>query len=241
ELNYDEAMVKYFGRHSCKQFIRGKPIRFGYKVWSINTKTGYLVNFMIYPGADSKISTDHEAAFGKAAAPFPMMLNDLCDQKKILPYFLYFDNLFTSFSLLHYFKQLGYSATGTIRDNRIPKGCPLVSKAAMKKRKIRGEYDSVIDRTNGICLVRWSDNNIVTVASTSDGISPIGQVKRFSQAEKKNNQIQIPCVIGKYNSAMEGTDLMDENISRYRIGLRGKKWWWCLFTWLVDATIQNAW
>lgn len=25
-LAYDESMVKYFGRHSCKQFIRGKPI-----------------------------------------------------------------------------------------------------------------------------------------------------------------------------------------------------------------------
>lgn len=25
-LNYDESMIKYFGRHSSKQFIRGKPI-----------------------------------------------------------------------------------------------------------------------------------------------------------------------------------------------------------------------
>lgn len=28
----DEMMVPYFGRHSSKQFIRGKPIRYGYKV-----------------------------------------------------------------------------------------------------------------------------------------------------------------------------------------------------------------
>ncbi|XP_025407097.1 piggyBac transposable element-derived protein 3-like [Sipha flava] len=40
---------------------------------------------------------------------------------------------------------------------------------------------------------------------------------------------------------MGGTDLMDENVNRYRIGLRGKKWWWCLFTWLIDVSIQNAW
>jgi DNA excision repair protein ERCC-6 len=31
-LAYDESMVKYFGKHCCKQFIRGKPIRFGYKI-----------------------------------------------------------------------------------------------------------------------------------------------------------------------------------------------------------------
>ena len=28
----DETMVPYFGRHSSKQYIRGKPIRYGYKV-----------------------------------------------------------------------------------------------------------------------------------------------------------------------------------------------------------------
>nr|CAH7750912.1 unnamed protein product [Callosobruchus chinensis] len=27
DLSIDEAMVKYFGHHSAKQFIRGKPVR----------------------------------------------------------------------------------------------------------------------------------------------------------------------------------------------------------------------
>jgi DNA excision repair protein ERCC-6 len=49
-LAYDESMVKYFGKHSCKQFIRGKPIRFGYKIWSLNTKDRYLINFELYQG-----------------------------------------------------------------------------------------------------------------------------------------------------------------------------------------------
>ena len=31
DLAIDEQMVPYFGRHSAKIFIRGKPIRFGYK------------------------------------------------------------------------------------------------------------------------------------------------------------------------------------------------------------------
>ena len=30
-LSIDESMVPYFGQHSCKQYIRAKPIRFGYK------------------------------------------------------------------------------------------------------------------------------------------------------------------------------------------------------------------
>lgn len=34
---------------------------------------------------------------------------------------------------------------------------------------------------------------------------------------------------------------MDQNVNVYRIGIRGKKWWWPIFTWLVDVAIENAW
>ena len=32
KFSVDEVMIPYFGRHSTKQFIRGKPVRYGYKV-----------------------------------------------------------------------------------------------------------------------------------------------------------------------------------------------------------------
>lgn len=48
----------------------------------------------------------------------------------------------------------------------------------------------------------------------------------------KTIQVQRPHCIGQYNMFIGGT---------YRISLRGKKWWWCLFTWLIDVTIQNEW
>ena len=44
-LSIDESMVPYYGWHSCKQFIQGKPIRFGYKVWMLSTSLGYVVKF----------------------------------------------------------------------------------------------------------------------------------------------------------------------------------------------------
>uniref|UniRef100_A0A6P7GSQ4 PiggyBac transposable element-derived protein 2-like n=1 Tax=Diabrotica virgifera virgifera TaxID=50390 RepID=A0A6P7GSQ4_DIAVI len=40
---------------------------------------------------------------------------------------------------------------------------------------------------------------------------------------------------------MGGTDLMDSNISCYRVGIRSKKWYWPIFTYLIDAALQNAW
>ena len=42
DLAIDEQMVPYFGRHSAKMFIRGKPIRFGYKKWVLATTLSNL-------------------------------------------------------------------------------------------------------------------------------------------------------------------------------------------------------
>ena len=41
DLSIDESMVPYFGRHSAKMFICGKPIHLGYTVWSISGSDGY--------------------------------------------------------------------------------------------------------------------------------------------------------------------------------------------------------
>ncbi|XP_050435502.1 piggyBac transposable element-derived protein 3-like [Adelges cooleyi] len=76
-LSYDECMVKYFGKHSSKQCIRNKPIRFGYKVWCLNAVNGYLVNFDIYTGKNNNVTTEQEKAFGKATAPLINMLDDI--------------------------------------------------------------------------------------------------------------------------------------------------------------------
>jgi hypothetical protein len=34
---------------------------------------------------------------------------------------------------------------------------------------------------------------------------------------------------------------MDENINRFRIGMIAKMSYWSLFTWKINATLQNAW
>ena len=55
KYSVDEMMVPYFGRHSAKQFIRGKPIRYGFKIWALCTSTGAGVWYEPYCGRDTKI------------------------------------------------------------------------------------------------------------------------------------------------------------------------------------------
>ena len=52
-LAVDEMIVKYYSHIILKQFIRGKPIRFGYKFWALCCVSGYCYNFDLYCGKSS--------------------------------------------------------------------------------------------------------------------------------------------------------------------------------------------
>ncbi|KAK9752886.1 Transposase IS4 [Popillia japonica] len=122
-----------------------------------------------------------------------------------------------------------------------PKAALYLPKIRYTKSQKRGDFISAIDKEDGIIVTKWLDNNVLSVASTCHGVNPTAQVKRFSQKEKRIIQVSRPSVITEYNRFMGGTDLMDENISRYRISFRRKKWRWPLFTWLLDTSVVNAW
>ena len=40
---------------------------------------------------------------------------------------------------------------------------------------------------------------------------------------------------------MGGVDLFDQFVSRYRVRIRSKRWWWPFFAWSVNASMANAW
>lgn len=81
----------------------------------------------------------------------------------------------------------------------------------------RGTFEYICDKNNGIRYSRWLDNSLITVALTCFGSFPTSGVKRFSRKEKKTILVLRHYCIGQYNTFMGGTDLMDENVYRYRI------------------------
>lgn len=74
-ISHDEAMVEYFGRHGCKQAIRNKPIRFGYKVWCQNSPSGYLIAFDPYQGKTYRGNEIMESKFGKCSSTVLYLLD----------------------------------------------------------------------------------------------------------------------------------------------------------------------
>ncbi|KAG5889889.1 hypothetical protein JTB14_032788 [Gonioctena quinquepunctata] len=202
-VSYDESMVKYYGRHSCEQFIRGKPVRFGYEVWSINTKDGYLVNFDLYQGKSPKANAEYDVIFGRAASPMLIMMDELPLEKQNIRYHFYMDNLFSNPALFSFLRFRGYSAIGTIRDNQIPTQCSLTNKTLFAK-KVRDTFQTAIEKTDGYLYIRWMDNAVVTMISSSSGTQEVVQVKRYSQQQKRNIMIPRPFAIAKYNTYMGG-------------------------------------
>ena len=208
-------MVEYFGKHGCKQAIRSKPVRFGYKVWCQNLPLGYLAAFDLYQGKTYHGNEEVEFSFGKSASSVLHLVSQYSISKSSLPYHFYFDNLFTTFPLLKELKEKGYNGTGTIRANRIGKSCPLASNKSVEK-KDRGYMDvatAEVDNHCNIIVTKWRDNAVVTVASTLHEKEPEGSARRWSKAEKQHVIIPVPTAIQHYNSCMSGTDRMDQNIN----------------------------
>ena len=93
DLAINEQVILYFGRHSAKMLIRGKPIRFGYKNWVLASSDGYPYKFETYTGAcDTK---DSSKLLGPqfVFALLSIVENPVC-------HCVYFDNFCTSYYLL---------------------------------------------------------------------------------------------------------------------------------------------
>lgn len=82
---------------------------------------------------------------------------------------------------------------------------------------------------------------MVTIVTNNGTILPLVNAKRYSRKERKEVVISQTNVISAYNKHMGGVDLHDNAIANYRIKIQGKKWWWPLFTNIIDSVIVNSW
>lgn len=130
----DESMVPYFGRHGGKQFIRGKPIRWGYKFWVGALRLGYIVYFDPYQGASTTLPEKYKHM--GLGASVVLQYADILMKMPYQSFHLYFDNYFTSLSLLKELKLRKIKGTGTVRENRIPQS-PLSTAVEVKKKRSR--------------------------------------------------------------------------------------------------------
>ena len=140
-------MVPYFVRHGCKQYMRNKPVKFGYKVWVAATPLGYAIQFYSYAGKDENYDSNLGLG-GSVVATLAEKLPSQVDSN----YQIIMDIFFTSPNLHHTLKAKGIAATGTIRINRV-ETAPLRPINEMERLE-RGVSDVVTDKDSNLTLVR---------------------------------------------------------------------------------------
>ena len=134
-------MCEYYAHHECKQFLRGKPIHFGFKICCGTTPLGYLIWFDPYQGksALSRLQDNGFGLGGNLVSHFADVLSG-CGKKF---FHLCCNNFFNSVKLVTTLTDKLVKATDTIRENKTG-NCPLTSKDALKKQG-RGKFDFKTD------------------------------------------------------------------------------------------------
>ncbi|PRD31853.1 UNVERIFIED_CONTAM: PiggyBac transposable element-derived protein 3 [Trichonephila clavipes] len=104
----------------------------------------------------------------------------------------------------------------------------------------RGSYDYCFDEKNKITIVKRKDNKCVTTATNCDYIDLLFQVSKHQKGLKEKSQILQPNTVHQYNKNMGGVDQHDCLLEKHTIQVLGKKWYWTIFTRVIDMAIVNT-
>lgn len=247
QYSVDETMVAYKGTRAgnLRQYIKNKPHKWGYKFFVIAGVSGYILDFIPYQGSTTFLQlvgtrneiTKEESDLGVGASIVIALSKSLHDQDNTS---LFFDNYFAGLPLFLYLKnKMNIYSLGTLRSNRIA-GCPIDTDKVLQKQG-RGKYDYKTDKDKGIIVTKWVDNKPVLLGSTLHGIEPVGTVKRYCKNAKSKIDVECPSIVIKYNKHMGGVDTANALMGLYKTPHKAKRWYFCIFAYLLDVSVVNAW
>ncbi len=126
----DEAMIKFQGRSSLKQYMPKKPVKRGIKVWVLgDSSNGYFSRLEVYTGKKGN-TVEHNLG--------TRVVNDLTKDFRGKWHTVFIDNFFNSKTLICQLEEVGIYCVGTARKDR--KGFP----ESLKKAKFNSRCDIII-------------------------------------------------------------------------------------------------
>ncbi|XP_052130530.1 piggyBac transposable element-derived protein 3-like isoform X2 [Frankliniella occidentalis] len=239
-FSIDESMSPYKGTKAgpLRQYIKGKPHKWGFKAFMLTSSSGIVYDFLVYCGSKTfeleGVEVHEDLGVGGN------VVYHLCKKiQKPRISGVCFDNYFTSIPLICGLKdRLGLVSIGTIRLNRT-KGCPLPNDKDLTKQ---GRGTSVVQSTmdGQVAVVKWVDNKVVKIAGSWAGRDPQVEVLRWDKNAKKKITVPCPKLVRNYNKYMGGVDLFDMLMHLYKLPGRAKRWPFTMMSFLIDLSLVNA-
>lgn len=224
-VSVDESMIKFKGRCSLKQYPPKKPIKRGFKVWTLADSTnGYVYDFRIYKGKDPNRTT----SLGEH------IVKDMVKEIKYSYRKVYFDNYFTTPNLLQYLYGKGIYAAGTIRTDRknMPKDF-----CCSKKKMNRSDFEYVTSRH--LVLHKWMDKKLVFLLPNFHNPTSYGITQRKAKTGG-TTAVKCPTSIMDYNRFMGGVDRADQRKESYALDRKSRRWWLRIFFNFMNISLSNA-
>ena len=221
-LSVDETLLRFRGRFVGKQYMPKKP--------ALACSTGYLLNTLVYTGAD----TLSEASDEYAALPQPSrVVMHLLEKYLHKGYHVYTDRYYTSVPLADALHAAQSSLTGTMVRDRV--GLPDPVRAGLKL----DVGEAVAYRHNSNLVVVWqAKKNKAPIIMLSTQASA-KMVNVPSKSHSSSGQ-QKPAVVHSYNQHMNGVDIVDQYTVSYPFTRRTLKWWRKVAFWLLEVCVTNS-
>lgn len=154
----DEQIFPFKGWSPLKQYIKSKPHKWGYKVFTRAGSSAIMNDFIIYEGK----GTAHGYGFGISSDIVIDLVKGLPGHKN---HKLFFDNWFTSLCLVKKLKCKGFLCVGTVRVDRTQKR----SLALLSRHK--KEAPQIFAWMSSLRLE--SSNGLITAPSTLCQATPV--------------------------------------------------------------------
>jgi len=228
ELTIDETMIKFNGRSRLVVYMPLKPIKYGFKAYTLTeSSSGYVLNWILHEGKKNTLVN------------IVRSLTNLYEGKG---YIISMDRFYTTLDAVKNLLDQNFHVFAAITQTRAR--LTVEMKDLAKKLK-RGEALFYCSNDRKLLLTIWKDSKVVYLVSNR-GDDSMGTTERRCKSPTPNsNQIEKniitrPNNMRQYSLYACGVDYMDQRISYYLPEICSRKWYMPLMLHWLEIILHNS-